>query len=107
VTDAPGRWNLQTIIALASVAGMLFAGGAVVNSLRKDTDSNSIAVERLTLGLERNDSATAQLDLRVQHVEAIASDAVKLRRELDVTLGRMQSDIAVIKSMLEKKGTVP
>jgi hypothetical protein len=106
--NPPSKWiSLQSLVTIAAIGGVLIGWGYTFSSLQRDTERNSTGVERLTLGLERNDSKTAQLDLRVQHVEAIAEDAIKLRRELDATLSRMQADIAVIKAMLEKKGAAP
>jgi len=71
-----------------------------VNSLQRDTSRNTEAVAKLSLGLEQNDSATAQLELRMRTVEAIAEDAVKLRRELDSTMSQVRADLAVIKASL-------
>jgi hypothetical protein len=98
------KWplNLQTILMLGSIAGVLVTGGYTLSNLQSATDRNTQAVSSLTTGLERNDGATAQLELRVEHVEKIAEDAVKLRRELDVTLGSMKADIAVMKDILQR-----
>jgi Tfp pilus assembly protein PilO len=107
--QAPTGWRMsgQLVAAVIAIATVLVGWGYTFSGLQRDTDRNSSAVESLTIGLEKNDSATAQLELRVKQVERIADDAIKLRRELDATLGRMQADIAVIKAMLEKKGAPP
>jgi hypothetical protein len=99
------KWplNLQTILMLGSIAGVLVTGGYTLSNLQSDTDRNTRAVNELVGGLEKNDSATAQLALRLDHVEKIAEDAIKLRRELDGTLGLMRADIAVMKDILERQ----
>jgi hypothetical protein len=107
-----GRWNLnlQTLVLLAGIGGTLIAWGYTLSGLQRDTDRNTEGVARLTLGLEQNDSKTNQLDLRMTNVEKIADDAIKLRRELEGTLGGMTSDIAVMKEILlriEKEQETP
>jgi membrane-bound ClpP family serine protease len=103
----PSRWNVQTIVAIVSIGGVLVAGGAAVNSLQRDTGRNTEAVAKLSLGLEQNDSATAQLELRMKTVEAIAEDASKLRRELDGTMAQVKADLAVIKATLARMEKQP
>jgi septal ring factor EnvC (AmiA/AmiB activator) len=100
------RWSLQTIIAvvaaLGAVAGVLFSWGSTLSGLQRDTDRNTASVAQLTIGLERNDSKTDQLDTRVVALEKIAADAITLRRELEGTLGEFKADIEVIKSILQR-----
>jgi hypothetical protein len=107
-----GKWqlNLQTIVTLAGIGGILIAWGYTLSGLQRDTDRNTAGVAQLTIGLEQNDSKTDQLEQRVQALEKIAGDAVTLRRQLEGTLGEFRSDIAVMKEILiriEKKEKQP
>jgi len=97
-----GKWefNLQTLVLLGGIAGVLIAWGYTLSGLQSDTERNTASVAALTIGLERNDSKTDQLDTRVVALEKIAADAITLRRELEGTLGEFRSDIAVIKEIL-------
>jgi len=99
-----GKWefNLQTLVLLGGIGGVLIAWGYTLSGLQSDTERNTASVAALTLGLERNDSKTDQLDVRVVALEKIAADAITLRRELEGTLGEFRSDIAVIKEILQR-----
>jgi hypothetical protein len=98
----PGKWtlNLQTIVTLAGIAGVLVAWGYTFSGLQRDTDRNSASVVQLSEGMERNTGRIDQHELRITAVEKVASDAIVLRRELEGTLGGMKSDIAVMKEIL-------
>jgi len=107
-----GKWefNLQTLVLLGGIAGVLIAWGYTLSGLQSDTERNTASVAALTIGLERNDSKTDQLDTRVVALEKIAADAITLRRELEGTLGQFKADIEVIKSILlrlEQQQKVP
>jgi hypothetical protein len=105
MTDQPtGIWqlNLQTLVLLGGIAGVLIAWGYTLSGLQRDTDRNSAGVAALTIGLEQNDSQTQQLEIRVVALEKIASDAITLRRNLEQTLGQFKADIEVIKSTLAR-----
>lgn len=106
MNDAPisGKWqlNLQTVVMLVGIAGILVAWGYTLSGLQLATDRNTETVGKLTIRLEQNDSKTDQLETRLAAVEKIANDAIVLRRELEGTLGNFQSDIAVIKEILER-----
>jgi hypothetical protein len=104
MAESPGRWNFnaQTIIGIITIAGLLVAWGAMLNTLQKDTGRNSENIGALTLRLERNDSATALLDTRVAALEKVAVDALMLRRELETTISGFQRDIAVIREILQR-----
>lgn len=104
--------NLQTLVMLAGIGGVLITWGYTFSGLQRATDANTANVAALTLRLEQNDSKTDQLETRLVAVEKIAADAIILRRELEETLSRFQSDIAVIKEILMrlengKKGSAP
>jgi hypothetical protein len=100
------KLDVQTFVLLGSaivgIGGSLMAGGYMLSGLQSDTDRNSAAVSALTVRLEKNDSATALLETRVVGLETVALDAIKLRRELDGTVGGFRSDIAVIKEILTR-----
>lgn len=104
MSELSGKWtfNLQTLVLIGGIAATLIAWGYTLSNLQSDTNHNSDSVNKLTLRLERNDSATAQLDQRVAALEKIAGDAIMLRRELDGTIAQFKSDIAVIKEILER-----
>jgi hypothetical protein len=97
-----GWFDTQTLVVLGGVATVLVGWGYVFSELQSDTNSNTAAVIELSSKLEKNDSATALLDTRMTALEAIAADAIMLRRELEGTVGSFRADIAVIKEILER-----
>lgn len=103
MTDAPKSWfDTQTLAIIGGVAVTLVGWGYVFSEVKSGTDRNTAALVDLSTRLERNDSATALLNTRVEALESIAQDAIVLRRELDGTVSSFQADIAVIKEILER-----
>jgi len=99
-------WSIQTILLLAGacagIGGALLTGGYTLSQIQNDTNRNSIAVGELSTRMERNDSKTDLNEVRIASLEKIASDALTLRRELEKTVTEFNSDIAVIKEILQR-----
>ncbi|MCF6368351.1 hypothetical protein [Rhizobium halophilum] len=108
------EWNLNTVLQMVTLCGLLVGGGMLWERINSGTSSNRADIERIDKRLTAVEVGIRSLDtqeLRLSAVEKQASDAAVSMRSLETTLNTLGSDIRVVREILQRiegdRGPVP
>lgn len=122
------EWNLNTIIQLVTLAGVLVTGGVAWNNTRRDIDGikewitsheaegrerrgqNEAATARLGTGvsglddrLDVQEAQSVRLSDRISAAEARSAEFAQTLRELQSSINQQGSDLKVILSWIDEQ----
>ncbi len=97
------KWNVNTIAVLVGFAAGFVAWGYTISELRTGRATNAENITRLDVrmtNLEATSRVLENHEQRLTFVEREARDAATNSRAMQETMGKMATDMAVVKEVL-------
>lgn len=97
------KWNVNTIAVLVGFAAGFVAWGYTISELRTGRATNAENISRLDVRMTNVEATSRVLEnheQRLTFVEREARDAATNSRAMQETMGKMATDMAVVKEVL-------